>query len=183
MHRRELLRLLGGVITIPALAGLPSERLLALGRATHARAAAGGRHGLTAHASDTIASIAELILPESDTPGAAAVGVPEFINVIVAEWQTEDERRNLLTGLDDLDRRSRDVGADTFLALPSDAQRHLLIALDAGKGAADSAEASVATLKSLAVYGYFTSERIMTDVLKTPMIPGRYDGCAPLHTQ
>jgi hypothetical protein len=183
MHRRDLLRLLGGAITIPALAGFSSERLLALGQATHARTAAGVRHGLSAHVSDTIASIAELILPESDTPGAAAAGVPEFINLIVAEWQTEEERGNLMTGLEDLDRRSHDAGADTFLALTPDAQRQLLIALDAGKGAADSAESSVGTLKSLAVFGYFTSERIMTDVLKTPMIPGRYDGCAPLHTQ
>jgi hypothetical protein len=183
MQRRELLRLLGGAVTIPALAGLSSERLVALGRATHARTGAGQRHGLSAHTSDTIAQIAELILPESDTPGAGAVGVPEFINIIVAEWQTEEERRNLLAGLEAIDQRSRTVGAPSFLGLAADGQARLLRELDAGKGSPDSAESSFATLKGLAVFGYFTSERIVTDVLKSPMIPGRYDGCAPLHTQ
>ena len=183
MQRRELLRLLGGAVTIPALAGLSPERLLAVGLATHARTALSGRHGLSAHATETIAVIAESILPESDTPGAGAVGVPEFISIIVAEWQTDEERRNLLAGLDDLDGRSRAGGAASYLELPADAQLRLLGQLDAGTGGPDSAETSFATLKGLAVYGYFTSERIVTDVLKSPMIPGRYDGCAPLHSQ
>lgn len=183
MQRRELLRLLGGAVTLPALVGLSPERLLALGRAAHLQGTGGAGSGLQARASEMIAVVAELILPESDTPGAGVVGVPAFIELMRTEWQTDDERRNFLAGLDDLDRRSRAAGAALFLELPPDAQGRLLTQLDADTGAPDSAQTSFATLKSLAVYGYFTSERIMTEVLKTPMIPGRYDGCAPLHAQ
>jgi hypothetical protein len=175
MQRRELLRLLAGAVSVPALAGLPPERLLDLGRATHARGAA-AVGGLSAHTSETIAAIAELVFPESDTPGARAVGVPDFIEKILADWQTDDERRQFLAGLDDLDRRS----GSTFLALAADAQKGLLAKLDGARGEMGSAEASFATLKSLSLYGYFTSERVVTEVLRTPMIPGRYDGCVQM---
>jgi len=183
MQRRELLRLLGGAVTLSALAGLPPERLLALGRATHARAGAATARGIAAHARETIAAVAELILPESDTPGAGAVGVPAFIEQILDEWQTDEERKNLLTGLDDLDRQSGAGGAASFLALTPDAKQQLLTRLDAAKGEPASAEACFATLKALTVYGYFTSEPIVTGVLKSPIIPGRYDGCAPFATR
>ncbi len=163
---------------MPALAGLPPERLLALGRATHARAH-GGAVGVSSHAGDTIAAVAELVFPESDTPGAGAVGVPDFIAKILADWQTDDERRDFLAGLDDLDRRS----GSTFLSLAPDAQKDLLTKVDGAKGEKGSAESSFATLKSLSVYGYFTSERVVTEVLKTPMIPGRYDGCVQMGTR
>ncbi|MFI5311558.1 MAG: hypothetical protein ACHQQ3_10015, partial [Gemmatimonadales bacterium] len=35
-------------------------------------------------------------------------------------------------------------------------------------------------LKSLVIHGYFTSERVMKDVLKVEIMPGRFDGAAPM---
>jgi len=35
-------------------------------------------------------------------------------------------------------------------------------------------------LKGLVVHGYFTSERVQKDVLKTVVMPGRFDGNAPM---
>jgi len=179
MHRRELLRLLGSAVTLPALAGMSPERLLVLGQGAHARGSPAG--SLPAGASELIATMAELILPETDTPGAGTVGVPAFIGLMVADWMKEEERRQFLAGLDQIDQMSRDAGGPSFLALPPAQQVQLMSRLDRSTGAEGSAEGSYATLKSLTVYGYFTSEPIVTRVLKTPMIPGHYDGAAPLH--
>jgi hypothetical protein len=30
------------------------------------------------------------------------------------------------------------------------------------------------------IYGYFTSAVVMKDILKVPIIPGRYDGSVPV---
>jgi hypothetical protein len=35
-------------------------------------------------------------------------------------------------------------------------------------------------LKGLVVHGYFTSEPVMKDVLKTVVMPGRFEGAAPV---
>ena len=179
MHRRELLRLLGSAVTLPALAGMSPERLLVLGQGAHARRSS--TESLPAGASELIATIAEMILPETDSPGAGAVGVPGFIGQMVSDWIKEEERQQFLVGLEQIDQMSRDAGGASFIALPPAQQSQVLSRLDRSKGAEGSAEGSYATLKSLTVYGYFTSEPIVTRVLRTPMIPGHYDGAAPLH--
>jgi hypothetical protein len=38
-------------------------------------------------------------------------------------------------------------------------------------------------IKSLTVYGYFTSERVMTEVTKDPITPGRFAGCIVVESQ
>jgi hypothetical protein len=38
-------------------------------------------------------------------------------------------------------------------------------------------------LKGLVVHGYFTSERVSKDVLHVEVMPGRFEGSAPLATK
>jgi len=181
LQRRDLLRLLGAVAATPALAGLTPGQLLALGRETHARFDATGPSGLAPAAEETIALLAELILPETDTPGARTAGVPAFIYQMMAEWQTETERQGVLDGLDDLDRRSEAAGGIPFVSLPAEAQASLLQSIDGTEGQPGTAEFAWSTIKDLSVYGYFTSGIVQTQVLKVKIIPGRFDGCVPLH--
>jgi len=47
-------------------------------------------------------------------------------------------------------------------------------------GGDGSAQQTFVKLKALVIYGYFTSEVVMTKVLKVPIIPGRYDGSVPV---
>src|SRR5204862_297305 len=44
-------------------------------------------------------AVADRILPRTDTPGAADVGVPAFIDLLYAEFMTPDERQMLAAGL------------------------------------------------------------------------------------
>ena len=76
MNRREVLRLLGGVAAMPMLAPLSPESLWELGRTLHTRIGARASQSLDPHQLETVIRIAEMILPETDTPGAASVKVP-----------------------------------------------------------------------------------------------------------
>jgi hypothetical protein len=180
VNRREVLRLLGGVAAVPMLAPLSPDGLFDLGRSLHARLARRTGRSLDAHQLETVTHIAELILPETATPGATSVKVPEFIDLMLTESCPAAERSRFLHGLADIDARGRRVYGGVFLDLRAGDQSALLQALDEVKGVEGSAEDAFATLKQLTIYGYFTSEVVMKSVTKHQVIPGRFDGCIPV---
>src|SRR5437660_8949348 len=133
MNRRELLGGLCATIALPVFAGLPADGLWATGRRVHARARGRGRafQVLDPHESETVATIAEMIIPATDTPGARAAEVHRFIDLLLAEWAADDERAKFLKGLADVDARARTAFGGDFLSA-TDAQRGtILTQLDA----------------------------------------------------
>src|SRR5436309_4653163 len=106
IDRREALRraalVLGGVLSAPMVAGV-----LAGCEARRAPAAAWRPRTLTPDQTELVATIAEHILPETDTPGARAVGVDRFIDGFVAEGYAPAERQQFVAGLASLDDRAR----------------------------------------------------------------------------
>ncbi|HEV8263401.1 MAG TPA: gluconate 2-dehydrogenase subunit 3 family protein, partial [Gemmatimonadales bacterium] len=71
MNRREALLALGGAAVI-------ADPLFAAGRTLHARLANGGELKiLDPHQNETVVTIAEMIIPATDTPGATAAKVNE----------------------------------------------------------------------------------------------------------
>jgi gluconate 2-dehydrogenase gamma chain len=132
MNRREVVQLLAGVVAIPVLSGYDADGLIALGRRLNARAAADRRFVglLDAHQRATVAAIAERIIPETDTPGARAAGVHDFIELIVAEHYKNDERSSFLRGLGDVDVRSRARFRRDFVEAAPAEQDEILTALE-----------------------------------------------------
>src|SRR5712671_1558001 len=113
MERRELIQWL------VATAGLPS---LAFGRHVHRRPL---RRSLSAHVERTLTVATERILP-----GAAEANVGAFIDKMLADWHTPEERGRFLAGLPELDTRCRTRGAADFVACPEADQVAVLTALD-----------------------------------------------------
>src|SRR5437016_5594164 len=97
MNRRDLLRSFGAAA---AVALLPREAVAAWARvATGVRPA----DGLTDKQLALVGTVADTILPRTDSPGATDVGVPAFVNVIVSENYTDADRASFVAGLDALD--------------------------------------------------------------------------------
>lgn len=197
MNRRQVLQFVAGTaFAVPGLAFLTPDERLGVARKLHGRVNAKEQASgaLDEHRYATVASIAEIILPETDTPGAKSVQVPQFIDLLLAESLLEKDRDLLLAGLGAIDARAHAAHGADFIALTQVQQVALLQELDAAalgpdkpaatsaQAAAGEAERGFAMLKELTLYGYFTSQAVMKNILATPIVPGKFDGCIPVHS-
>ena len=174
MNRRDLIRTVG---TAAALSILPRDAEAAWARIIGGERAAGG----LGHSRMTlVSSLADTIIPRTDTPGATDVGVQDWVELIVTDYYRDDERDPFLAGLDDIDARCvREAGAP-FAELSADARNTIMQALDVPADRTTVDARAYARLKGLVIHGYFTSEEVQREVLKTQVIPGRFDGAAPM---
>ena len=178
MRRREVVRFLGAALALPFLPR-GADSAIELGEALHRRLGDVPFRTLNREQQALVTTIAEMIIPETDTPGAKSVKVPEFIDLILTEWASDDERSAFLAGLADIDARAAALGTPRFIDMPAAGKVELLAALDAARANKSGAGLAFARLKALTVYGYFTSKPVQQDILKARMFFNGYDGNVP----
>jgi len=195
VDRREALKLLAVSSALPAI---PAE-WMATFRAIHAGLGNGpALKILNAHHDATVTAMAELILPQTGTPGAKAVRVNEFIERIVAEWYSDEDRARFLAGLAGVDARTQNLFKKNFVDVSPEQQSEILRALGDEMTLATEALAKAPRgyrgadpepednfyfmFRQLTLTGYFTSEAGFTQQLREEIIPGRFDGCVPIET-
>src|SRR5438874_2760626 len=127
MQRREALRLLAATAALPIL----SRDAFSLFREVHEQLAkAPALKTLNPHQNATVTAMSELIIPQTNTPGAKAVRVNEFIDLILTEWYDDQDRTMFLKGLANVDAQCRDLFAKDFVDCSAAQQKQLLIDLD-----------------------------------------------------
>ena len=180
MHRRDLLRLLGGVSVV---AGLTPDDLVALGRHTHDQL---GAHRsplgfFDPHQMHTVAAAGERIIPATDTPGAMVAECHRFAERIVAHHYDLARQQRYLSGLVDLDQRASTTHQRLFVQLSDVQQDEVLRAVeaDAYRTEANGANSFWRDLKYLTLFGYYTSKVGIEQELRTQM-PGRFEGNATI---
>lgn len=192
MRRREVLKLLALSSALPSM---PAE-LLAAFRQVHANLGAVSELKLlNAHQDATVTALAELIIPQTKTPGAKAACVNEFIDLILAEWSSDEEQKLFLTGLADLDTRTRALFGKNFVDASLLQQTEITRTLGEEMAQVTAALAAAPRgyrgsdpepegnfyfmFRDLTLTGYFTSEIGFTQQLHEEIIPGRFEGCTP----
>ena len=182
MHRREALRFLGAAAIAPLVTPFSPAERWRLGESLHRRIAEGTRGARVLNAAQMadVRALAETIIPRTDTPGAADVGAPEFVDLLLAEWYPDNERQQLLAGLDALSERFRGGHGNVFAQLSTDARTTALGSIDGTQGDPGSAEWAYGRIKDGLVFAFLTSEPISPIVNTMPVMPGRFDGCIPV---
>jgi hypothetical protein len=119
-------------------------------------------------------ALSERVMPTTDTPGAIAAGVPAFIEKLLADWASPDDRKPILAGLDAIEARSQaDYKVAGDKATPAQQDALLTLAMeDKLPGGKDFFE----KFRQLVITGYFTSEIGITQEREYLPVPGRYDG-------
>lgn len=177
MHRRDALLRMAAAGVGTTLVPPWVDRLLAL---ANSHAATGQHLGsveqalkpwtpkiLTAHQDKTVTVVTELIIPATDTPGAAAARVNEFIDAII-EDAPEAERREFLGGLTWLDARSTELFGTDFITSTPEQQTALLTIVSSPKNTAIEDRTGVAffnAIKGMTITGYYHSEVGMREEL------------------
>lgn len=181
MDRREAVKrisiLVGGALSAPTLAGIMGG----------CQAPTPGQEAvlqsITPEQHELLAVLTEHIIPETDTPGARAARVPEYIDAMLTDFYAEDDRTRFLDGLAGVDERARATYETPFLDTANEEQVALLTTLDEEafpdldamsdeeraayrQRRAEDGNAFFATLKELTIAGYYTSEVGATQELR-----------------
>jgi hypothetical protein len=176
MQRRDILKALGAAA---ALAVLPESEALA------AWTRIGSSPHFAGNLSDSqlalVGAIADTILPRTDSPSATDVKVPAFVDVIVSENYTDNQRNAFVTALEPLAAALRGADGTDFVAMDAE---HRAVALGAVERAGRQQQpySTYWRLKGLVIHGYFTSEAVAKQVLHYQMMPGRFDGAAKVRS-
>jgi len=154
---------------------------------------------LNPHQNATVVLMSEMIIPETGTPGAKGARVNEFIDVILTEWATEEDRNNFLAGLAGVDKQSNELYGKDFVDASPAQQLTLLRALDEAVGMGSLRPARhgntipewdtqlrgnfFIVFKGITLHGYYTSEVGFSRELGLQIIPGAQHGCVPVATE
>lgn len=118
---------------------------------------------------ERVARIADVIIPETDTPGARAAGVHRFIDTLLAEYYPLADAQSFRSLFDAFDM-VYGIDSQSDEDLPA-----LLTTLDA-EWSAGKEDPVWAQLKEWTVSGYYTSEIGMTQELRLkPYVTARMD--------
>ena len=122
-----------------------------------------------------LAEVADVIIPTTDTPGAKAAGVEQFIIRVMRDCYVMAEQETFYGGLAKLNADS----------MASNGGKGFVEADQAGRKAAlevtvKNNKAFFKVLKQLTITGYFTSEIGATQALAYLPIPGQFLGDLPM---
>jgi hypothetical protein len=192
MQRRELFKLFGAGAVLPAL----SPELFGFLRAAQPQASY-ALHTLNPHQNATVVQMTDLIIPATDTPGAKAAKVNEFIDLILTEWAEDEDKKHFLDGLTDVDKQSNTLFGKDFVDASTEQQVALLHAMDdvaaSERGGRQMRAGNTVprhdqqlkgnffnVFRGITLHGYYTSEIGFKQELKLEIIPGAQHGCQPV---
>ncbi len=127
-----------------------------------------------------ISRIADLIIPETDTPGALGVGAPNFIDMMLADWASPNRQLDFVKGLHEIDLRAKNVGLESFLVCSAEQQELILREIDKEFFNKNSNVSYFGMIKKIVLFAYYSSEVGATLELNFQRIPGDYLPCVPL---
>lgn len=125
-----------------------------------------------------VRSLSDRIIPQTDTPGAIAARVPEYVQAVFGAHFTADQQTEFAGGLEAIAAFAQDEGLTSFDNVDQSKLDTVLTKLASGE-ATGEAVAAWNQLRNMVIFGFYTSEEA-TQELSYEEIPGRYEACLPL---
>ena len=146
---------------------------------------------LSVNQAGLISTLVDALLPRTETPGALDMKVDLFIDVVFARLFDKKAQDAMIAEMDRFDELSVEKLGSKFTELNTADREEYLKQKEAESGKFNGKVWGTAvgdqkpvgfyrTIKSLALWGYFSSEEIGKNVLSYDPIPGEFLGCIPL---
>lgn len=145
----------------------------------------------TATQESVLEELADLIIPDTDVPGAKAAAVGPFICMMIKECYPESIQEDVVAGLVAFEDKVKDRFGKGFLDIPAKDRATLIGELRSETIEQQHASNSKETegnakaymfeiVRDLTILGYFTSEVGTTQACAYLPVPGHYNGSADL---
>lgn len=136
---------------------------------------------------EIVSEIANIIIPNTKTPGARGAKVGLFILMMIADCYPENIQKRFSEGVLNMNTLSKVKYGKKFLNLSADKKKIIVDDVVKEERRLKNIEKSNLSktlpphffelFLDLTLLGYFTSEIGCTQVLEYVLVPGRYDGC------
>lgn len=190
MERREALRLMGAASVFSALS---SNLFAASLQAQLAADKSGTLRTLSQAQNEIVVAMTDVMIPATNTPGAKAAKVNEFIDLILTEWASEEEKKIFFEGLAEADHKANTLFSHGFAAASAKEQAAIVQAFDEELATSRNEQLPeeirsweitlllpfFAQMRRLTLVGYYTSTIGQEQELKVEIIPGELHGCVP----
>ena len=134
-----------------------------------------------------VTSYVDTLLPATDTPGGLDVGVDRFVDKVMAATTSKGDKPSpMQSGILEFDEGARTQFGKVFWELEEDQRGQLFSEAEKSAryqpavwGTAVGEQPPIGfyrSLKSMALWGYLSSQTIGTEVLNYDPVPGGYDG-------
>ena len=150
---------------------------------------------LSTNQANTLAEMAETILPRTATPGAKDIGIAPYLDKVLQKLLSEAEQKDFLAGLDVLETTCKSTNGKYFDECTKEQREALLLKMDkeAAKFPPNMWGITLVEkpdpitfyrrLKGLTLMAYFTSEKVNKELLVYDPIPSGYIACMPFNGQ
>jgi glucoside 3-dehydrogenase (cytochrome c) hitch-hiker subunit len=128
----------------------------------------------------TLGRVVDLMIPDTDTPGALAAGGDIFIDRMMATWAAKDTQQKFLSVLQGINAVATEKCGRLLADCDAAQQEQLLRDIDSSAFGDDPDVAGFRDLKYLIFAAYYTSEIGATVELQYELVPGKYIPCAPI---
>lgn len=178
MNRRAALRnmalIMGGTIILPScLHDDKGKAVVKLNNLT-----------VDAEQEKIVNSLTEIILPKTDTPGAAELGINLFVFKMIDDCAGKEQQADFITGLNKFADEAKQKMGKPFVD-GTDKERAAFVSsvekLGKDKNYKDDGKlmAFYQMVKGQTVFGYTTSKYFMTKQVVYELVPGRYNAMYP----
>ena len=139
----------------------------------------------------TISVLLDMILPRTDTPGALDVKSDIFIDKVIAKTYDEEAQAKMRSEIAAFNSECEKNYGNTFIELNASDREKVLQAAEKNSGkfspgvwgtpvGKQETIGFYRSIKSMAIWSYFSSEEIGKNVLAYDPVPGNFEPCIPL---
>ena len=130
-------------------------------------------------------------MPRTETPGALDVKVDMFLDKVFAETYDAEAQQDIRAQMAEFNKECQQQFGNPFVHLKASEREAMLKSAEANSGKFNGSVWGTAvgkqepvgfyrSIKSMAIWAYFTSEEMGEKVLSYDPIPAEFDGCKPL---